>query len=361
VGPSADLFLVLFGLQKQALRQTRLYMKQSKVKLSPRRKFVLFVGWKELAHLFGMTAEELLREARLPMVMAEETHLRLTTEEVMNFWDALERKVGGRKLTRVLCSAFNELLPAPYLAALCCKDLRGALKRFAECKPFTGPIRFRLEDDEGRTSLYYDWAIPLQRMTPSFVLAELKFVLVLAERGTGQVIRPLSAESPLADYIDQEAAFEFLGIPVTYGPEMRLVFAESDLERPLKTANSLTLQILEKYFSEIYATGSEDASEQVRMLLQRLMLAGAYSLENVANEMNCSVRSLQRALADEGISFQELLVETRRDLSIYYMKTAQYSIKETAFMLGYSEPAAFNRAFRSWTGKTPTNYLKQAQ
>lgn len=319
---------------------------------------MFFVGWQEMANLVGMTTEELLAAARLPREIVNEIHPRLTTEEVMRFWDALECKAGGRELITLLCSAFNQFLPAPYLAALCCSNLREALHRFAECKPFTGPIRFRFERHKDSTSLYFEWALPPDRLTPFFVLAEFTFILVLAERGTGRPVRPLRAESPIASLIDKKAALDFLGTGVETGPEMRLVFADSDLDAHLLTANPVTHNLLEQFFSEIYNTTSTSRTEKVRLVLQRLMPAATHSLENVAAQINCSPRTLQRELAEEGTTFQELLSETRRDLSLHYLGRAQYSTKETAFLLGYSEPAAFYRAFRRWTGMTPASYTK---
>jgi AraC-like DNA-binding protein len=68
------------------------------------------------------------------------------------------------------------------------------------------------------------------------------------------------------------------------------------------------------------------------------------------------VRTLQRKLKNENVSFQLLVDKTQKDLAINYVSDKHYSISEIAYILGYSEPTAFSRAFKRWTGKNPSDY-----
>jgi AraC-like DNA-binding protein len=72
--------------------------------------------------------------------------------------------------------------------------------------------------------------------------------------------------------------------------------------------------------------------------------------------MNMSTRNLQRRLHQEGASFKMLLEKTRKDLSHQYIKNSNLSINEITFMLGFSEPANFTRAFKRWTDHSPSEY-----
>jgi len=67
-----------------------------------------------------------------------------------------------------------------------------------------------------------------------------------------------------------------------------------------------------------------------------------------------SERSLQRKLSAEATTFDQLLDELRHGLSLRYLADPRISIAETAYLLGYSEPSAFHRAFKRWTGQTPS-------
>jgi len=69
-----------------------------------------------------------------------------------------------------------------------------------------------------------------------------------------------------------------------------------------------------------------------------------------------SLRSLQRRLNDEGTSYKDLLDETRRELASHYMAESHRSINEITYLLGFSEPSNFSRAFRRWTGCSPSAY-----
>ena len=69
-----------------------------------------------------------------------------------------------------------------------------------------------------------------------------------------------------------------------------------------------------------------------------------------------SSRTLTRRLAEEGLSYKGLLDEVRRKLAIQYLKDRRISLKQVAYLLGYSEVSAFYHAFRRWTGSSPVQH-----
>ncbi len=80
------------------------------------------------------------------------------------------------------------------------------------------------------------------------------------------------------------------------------------------------------------------------------------SIESVAGNFNLSVRTLQRKLKEEGVSFLQIVHEVRKSLAIRYIQKSTSSIKEISTFLGYAEPSGFVRAFKKWTGKTPSEH-----
>lgn len=68
------------------------------------------------------------------------------------------------------------------------------------------------------------------------------------------------------------------------------------------------------------------------------------------------MRQLQRELQAENTSYQQLLDETRQKLALSYLKDRENSLGDVAFLLGFSKPSAFYRAFKRWTGQTPRTY-----
>lgn len=93
--------------------------------------------------------------------------------------------------------------------------------------------------------------------------------------------------------------------------------------------------------------------------IQEYLMANAYlgilSLDDVAANFNVSTRSLQRKLKEENVTFQELADAVRKSLALEYVKKGDHPIKEISHMLGYNELSAFSRAFKRWTGKTPSH------
>ena len=82
-------------------------------------------------------------------------------------------------------------------------------------------------------------------------------------------------------------------------------------------------------------------------------------LEAVARHLHVSPQTLRRHLREEGTSFQALKDELRRDIAIYHLGRADLSLQAIAEQLGFSEPSAFHRAFKKWTGLTPGAYRAQ--
>jgi len=85
-------------------------------------------------------------------------------------------------------------------------------------------------------------------------------------------------------------------------------------------------------------------------------LAGDASPVKIASLLGMSSRSLQRRLQEQGTSYAQVLRDTRRELAVSYLCEQHCSITEIAFLLGFEDASAFARAFRSWTGVSPSEF-----
>jgi len=100
------------------------------------------------------------------------------------------------------------------------------------------------------------------------------------------------------------------------------------------------------------------AGEVRRMLRSQLSRGDDPRIDVVARELATSSRTLQRRLAAEGSSFQQEVEDVRRDAAGRYLTDRTLAIAEVAYLLGYSEPAPFHRAFKRWYGVTPEAFRK---
>lgn len=97
-------------------------------------------------------------------------------------------------------------------------------------------------------------------------------------------------------------------------------------------------------------------SSRLRQLIGKRVGTDMPDMEMIASQLNMSPPTLRRHLREEGTSWQELKDHLRRDIAIYHLTRHDLSIQDIAALLGFSEPSAFHRAFKKWTGLTPGEY-----
>jgi AraC-like DNA-binding protein len=117
----------------------------------------------------------------------------------------------------------------------------------------------------------------------------------------------------------------------------------------------LLRQFLEGQASEILARlpARTGLALEVQRALTARVGGGDTQIGAIARQLAISARTLQRRLAAEGVSYQELRDDARKEAAERYMRESTLAICEVAYLLGYSEPAPFHRAFKRWYGMTP--------
>ncbi len=98
---------------------------------------------------------------------------------------------------------------------------------------------------------------------------------------------------------------------------------------------------------------SKTVRGRVESLLMPILHTGEASIDKVAGQMAMSRQTLFRRLKAEGVTFAEVLDALRHRLALDYLRGRKVSVNETAYLVGFSEPAAFSRAFKRWTGMSP--------
>ena len=96
--------------------------------------------------------------------------------------------------------------------------------------------------------------------------------------------------------------------------------------------------------------------KQVEDAVEPMLASGGVSIDSVARELGMSRQTLYRRLKAEGVTFEEILEAKRRSLAIRFLGIHRLSVKAAAYQLGFSDPAAFSRAFKRWTGVAPSRF-----
>jgi AraC-like DNA-binding protein len=94
-------------------------------------------------------------------------------------------------------------------------------------------------------------------------------------------------------------------------------------------------------------------AEQAKGVLKQLLAGQRPGIEDLARNLHLSTRTLQRRLTKQGLTFQCLLEEARRELARHYLVHSSRELNETAYLLGYEDANSFFRAFHHWEGTTP--------
>lgn len=145
-------------------------------------------------------------------------------------------------------------------------------------------------------------------------------------------------------------------------PLTKLIFDSSVLTLPIAEADLTLGSLLERQAEDLLAKSPRHEAAfagQVQQIIKENLRGGEARMETICRKLGSSSRTLQRKLREEGTSYQELLEETQRDLSEFYLRKPEMAICEVAYLLGFSQPSAFHRAFRRWTGLTPKAFRQK--
>ncbi len=155
---------------------------------------------------------------------------------------------------------------------------------------------------------------------------------------------------------------EFFEAPVEFSHSVNSLWMDPEMVlEPLATANPELVRVNNSIVTDYLAQIDRgDLGMQVRAQLIEHLPGGHTSEAEIASMLNVGQRSLQGKVKKQGLSYSQLLENTRRELGLQYVRDPQHSFNEIAFLLGFTEPANFSRAFKRWYGKTPTQYREMS-
>jgi AraC-like DNA-binding protein len=155
--------------------------------------------------------------------------------------------------------------------------------------------------------------------------------------------------------------YGLFGADVDFGaPVDEIVLCPSVAELPMPHAHAGMCAYFERAARrQLRAVGGGTSErDRVRTLVESQLQLGPIALDEAATRLRMSTRTLQRRLREQGTTLHDLHDEVRRERAVVLLDR-EVSIPEVSFRLGYSEPSAFHRAFRRWTGTSPGAFLQR--
>lgn len=320
------------------------------------KKFSLDPSLQVLLADLGVSPQDLLRQAHLPLDLFSQPSSTLTTLEYFRLWQGLEFLLSNDQAfpLRVAQTATVEAFSPPLFACICSANLNQALKRLAQYKPLISPLKLDVVKTDQQTQVTLVELHGQPPLPQSLIATELAFFVHLARLTTRNHIIPLAIQSNVS--IPAAKQFEtFFGCPLTGGQINAVTFSAVDAQRPFLTSNAGMWSIFEPELQKRmkHLERGDQFRDRVQACLMEILASGQCSMAETAQKLAVSPRTLQRRLREEGTSFQQELSHLRAELAHYYLVNTPYSSAEIAFLLGYGDPSSFFRAFHLWTGKTP--------
>ncbi len=239
--------------------------------------------------------------------------------------------------------------------SLSCDTLGEAMLRFNRYHRLVydgNPIAMQIEADRVIISWGVEHGKPGQLADETAIAAFATLTRMLADEDL-KASRVEFVNPPPPDRRPYEA---FFSCPVSFNHSITAVsFPARYLLLPLRNSDPALKQLLEQQAETLLQSlpAEQGFESELQQALIRSLHDGEPTLAQVANRLRLSARTLQRRLAEQALSFQSLLDNTRMALAKQYLADPHLSLSEIALLLGYSEQSAFNRAFKRWHGCSP--------
>jgi AraC-like DNA-binding protein len=321
------------------------------------------VGW---AAARGAAVDGLCAGAGLTGDVLASPDARVPWEVGLRVWQELPRAVGDPDFGLHAAQAAGQrpdAFPLLDYAVRNCRTVGDALTTIVRYQRiFHDAAGFRLTMDGAGARLVH--APPPEVVVPRHA-AEFLFgtLLVGLRQRTGRDLVPMAVRfrHPAPPSVDEH--HRLFGRAVAFGaPNAELLLAREAVDLPVLGADPQLRSLLEQLAEQALARNPAEESvlDEVRRALVAAMPGGDTDVESIARRLGMSRRSLQRALQAEGVTYQELFDDLRRQLALTRLGEERRPPGEVAFLLGFADVAAFYRAFRRWTGTTPGAYVRGA-
>jgi AraC-like DNA-binding protein len=221
-------------------------------------------------------------------------------------------------------------------------------------------LRFTLRTEGDRAFIQLESSVAMPRTPSDFQVA--------AFHTSGSFFRPQTAIPYYEAHFTHARPADVSEYDRTFGgaslrfdaPWNGFVMPRSILDAPVESADPKLHAVIQQHAELLLAElpRAKSVTESVRELVAKELAGGTPSVSSIAHKLTMSPRTLARRLEQENTTFKLLIADLRRRLALRYVGNSDLPLAEIAFLLGFSQSAAFHRAFKRWTRQTPREYRR---
>lgn len=325
----------------------------------------LFIDFLDYLERQGLRTVDVCRDAGIDPRLVKEPNSRQPASAMDRLWQTAERLANDPDIGLHTAEAYNPgALTIVGYVILSCRTTGQALERLARYAPLLNEgleVQLVQEGEQthcrfGATARFDSFLHTRPRHSIETMAAGI--VVTLQRLATSPVIPDAvtfrhGAPTSIAEHQ------RLLGPTVGFNQQDNaVIYPTTAMQAGILSADPALLAVFELDADRRLEQLKSHAriSARVMHVLGSRLRGEVPPLASVASELAMSERSIQRSLREEATSYRQLIDEVRRDLALQHLARPGTSATDVAFLLGFSEPSAFTRAFRRWTGSAPTHF-----
>ena len=312
---------------------------------------------------YGKSVRDLPADLRHHCTPADQSLTQITQTDVNRLWHAAARitedECFGLKMGQTYCSNTLKVLG---LAAVSSETVGDAVQRVLRYLPiFSTQVQLYSVEDDQYFTIYFEPRGTPHPLHVEAVVAQCAKIWESLENGQA----PLVLETRLIGEHDRTRSYcesVFSGKVRLGAKRVAVRMSRAMLRNPLSTADAFLRKRLDASLEDMLGDlPNVNFAEQVKQRIRVLVSQREVSEELVATPFNMSPRHLRRKLSETQTTYEKLLDEVRMELAMRLIREGKLNLGRIAFELGFLDPSSFTRAFRRWTGMSPTAFKDKAQ
>jgi len=307
----------------------------------------------------GLNADSLLDKCEInPEILAKPDN-RMPLKQFIYLMEM------GKELTNepALALHYGEMstVPASSIVYLICASADSVIDAFHQMNRYSrlvidsNDMETTISSDE--TGTWLELQSPIYFEYPQLVESGLARIVTgsasyFADRPFAKAIH---VSFPEPSYLNEYQ--RIFDVPITFNCERNaILFDQEFLSLELPNSNQYLFDVLcERADTLLQQLDSEQTIQgKIQKLLLPKLHVGIPEMQQIADQLGMSKQSLYRKLKAQGSGYDQLVDALRHKMALQYLNGKKVSVKETAYLLGFSDPGSFSRAFKRWTGSRPS-------